>query len=125
MASDNIPFAQKFARLKAEYAAQLPAKLAVILNDWNALKAQHASETIAQLHRNVHSLIGTSGTFGFTSLSKSARDLEHSLKPLIVNSTQNFMLNTELTQDITQQINHLLNILDSIQQDLDKEAADK
>jgi diguanylate cyclase (GGDEF)-like protein len=35
------------------------------------------------LHRNVHSLVGTSGTFGFSEISKSARELEDLLKTLL------------------------------------------
>lgn len=117
MAIEESNFEQKFATLKIAYIAKLPKKIADIHNDWNALKTKHSAETIQLLYRNVHTLIGTSGTFGFTELSQSARDLETTIRPLIENSTQNFSFNAELAKKIGDHIQHLLSLLDIIQRE--------
>jgi chemotaxis protein histidine kinase CheA len=81
MTNTHITFEQKLATLKANYALQLPNKLAEIHRGWRELNEHMAEEPLTLLHRNVHSLIGTSGTLGFTELSKAARALETTLKP--------------------------------------------
>ena len=121
MAVEKLTFEQKFAKLKAEYVEQLPQKLADIHDGWNALKTKHSIETITILHRNVHTLIGTSGTFGFSALSQAARHLEEVLKPLVEHNTQNFTFNTELSQKINANIQHLSDLIDAIKKENQKE----
>lgn len=90
MSSTTPSFEENLQRLKAQYASLLPEKIMLIIDDWKKIKEQKDQETITLLHRNVHSLIGTSGTFGFTQLSTQARELETLLKPftLAEDSTQ-------------------------------------
>jgi diguanylate cyclase (GGDEF)-like protein len=83
MTSAKNSFELHLAKLKAEYNAQLPEKIATIASDWQLLHHAWHAERAANLHRNIHSLIGTSGTFGFTDISKTARLLEEQLKPLL------------------------------------------
>ena len=118
MDRDNSPFEQKFAQLKADYIAQLPKKLSAILDGWNALRNHHSTETINLLQRDVHNLIGTSGTFGFLALSQAARNLEVTLRPLIEHSNQNFTHNTELSNEINAKINQLFSTCESIHQQI-------
>jgi len=120
MAAEKITFEQKFSKLKAEYTALLPQKLADIHDGWSALKTKHSIETITILHRNVHTLIGTSGTFGFSTLSKSARNLEETLRPLIKHNMQNFTFNTELSHKISSNIQQLFSLLEAIQNDTEQ-----
>lgn len=122
MAAEKITFEQKFAKLKAEYVAQLPQKLADIHDGWSSLKTKHSIETITILHRNVHTLIGTSGTFGFSALCQSARHLEEILKPLVEHNTQNFTFNTELSHQISTSIQHLSVLLEAIQKEINDES---
>jgi HPt (histidine-containing phosphotransfer) domain-containing protein len=88
MASEKSSFELHLEKLKSEYKVQLPGKMEAIASDWNQLNKQWSPELMVLLHRNVHSLIGTSGTFGFIDISKAARELETQLKPLI-NSHEN------------------------------------
>ena len=115
MTDAKITFEQKLAALKADYAKQLPQKLLDIKAGWQELNSQWSEASITLLHRNVHSLIGTSGTFGFTDLSKSARALETTLKPLIDNKEEYFSPSPELASEINTQLNHLFTLLDEIQ----------
>lgn len=83
MTNEKSTFELHLEKLKTEYKAQLPSKLEAITSAWQILCKQWQADTMVVLHRNVHSLIGTSGTFGFTDISKSARTLETALKPLL------------------------------------------
>jgi diguanylate cyclase (GGDEF)-like protein len=109
MASEKSSFELHLEKLKGEYKAQLPEKITAIKSDWQLLNSTGQRELIVQLHRNVHSLIGTSGTFGFHEVSKTARTLEELLKPLLEHKGLDHDINTELNATV----NH---IIDSIAQ---------
>lgn len=125
MATEIDKVEQKFRTLKAEYIAHLPQKLTAIQDGWNSLKTRHSVEAISMLHRDIHALIGSSGTFGCSSLSQSARRLEESLRPLIEHSTQNFSFNTELAASMSTNIQELFSLVDIIQQELAARDQDK
>jgi HPt (histidine-containing phosphotransfer) domain-containing protein len=72
---------ERFKRLKLQYTKQIPEKISAIIEDWQNTKETGDQETLKRLHRNVHSLVCTSGTFGFSDLSLLARELEIELKP--------------------------------------------
>ncbi|HVY08435.1 MAG TPA: diguanylate cyclase [Burkholderiales bacterium] len=68
--------------LAANYAAELPAKLAEIGSMLDAACTGAASAADLQLlHRQIHSLNGSAKTFGFPSVSDAARKLELALVP--------------------------------------------
>jgi len=90
MTSEKSNFELHLEKLKAEYKAQLPAKIEAIASDWQLLCKHWQPDLIVTLHRNVHSLIGTSGTFGFTDISKTARTLETLFKPLLESKDNTF-----------------------------------
>lgn len=98
MTTDKISFEQHLQKLKSDYSAQLPAKLAAISGDWQILQNQWNPELLEVFHRNIHSLIGTSGTFGFTDISKTARELETTVKPLKSETDVNFKPSLELAK---------------------------
>lgn len=88
MNTTNLSLEENLKRLKTQYATQLPDKITAIIDDWKKIKETWRErtweqETLTLLHRNIHSLIGSSGTFGFTALSLQARALETALKPFI------------------------------------------
>ncbi len=72
--------------LSAGYAEKLPGKLAQILALWRVVRDDEARswppDTLANLHRLVHSLAGSGATFGFADVSRHARRAEIVLKPL-------------------------------------------
>lgn len=105
MTNPTNNFEEQLNKLRAQYATQLPDKIQAIINDWQSLNAQWNSEVVTQLHRNVHSLIGTSGTFGFTAMSQQARRLETALKPF-----------TQSTPDKTDLIDQQASIENELQQ---------
>ncbi|MES2672860.1 MAG: diguanylate cyclase [Pseudomonadota bacterium] len=117
MTTAKNSFEQKLATLKAEYRLQLPKKIADISEDWNKLIEQWSTETFTILYRNVHSLIGTSGTFGFTELSKAARDLEIAIKPLLETMVETLTDDKELVSVINSNIYQLGILLETIQRD--------
>ena len=55
--------------LRAEYRAELPGKLA-------HLKALLAQNRMKELHRALHTLAGSAGTFGLPAVSEAAREAE-------------------------------------------------
>jgi len=55
--------------LRAEYRAELPAKLA-------HLKALLAQSRLKELHRALHTLAGSAGTFGLPAVGAAAREAE-------------------------------------------------
>ncbi|HOY21612.1 MAG TPA: diguanylate cyclase [Cellvibrio sp.] len=111
MASEKSSFELHLEKLKSEYKAQLPEKIAAIKSDWQLLNSTWQNERIVQLHRNVHSLIGTSGTFGFNDVSKTARTLEEQLKPLLTHKTEDYKINAELYEAATHIINNIVNLI--------------
>jgi len=82
MTADKKNFEDHLKKLKSDYAKQLPNKVDALVTEWKNLQQEPSQEKTLTLHRNVHSIIGTSGTFGFTALSKKARELETVLKPI-------------------------------------------
>src|SRR5215216_1855169 len=64
------------------FATHLPDKLRAIQAGWEQLRRSWDVEVLAHLYRLVHSLHGTGATFGFESLSVTARSLEHALAGL-------------------------------------------
>jgi diguanylate cyclase (GGDEF)-like protein len=111
MASEKSSFELHLEKLKAEYKSQLPSKIATIIDDWKKLYEAWQPELMVVLHRNVHSLIGTSGTFGFSDISKTARTLEEQLKPLLSNKDENFKISTELYEAATIIINTIATLI--------------
>jgi HPt (histidine-containing phosphotransfer) domain-containing protein len=59
--------------LKAEYRRELPQKLEKITVLWTARR-------VAELHRALHTLAGSAGTFGLPELSAAAREAENYLE---------------------------------------------
>ncbi len=111
MTQEKSSFELHLEKLKKDYADQLPGKLSNIEADWRLLCDEWLPERILVLHRNVHSLIGTSGTFGFTTLSTSARELEMLLKPLVDIKDSGFTPDQQLCEDVNHQIQKLFRIL--------------
>ena len=98
MTSEKSSFELHLEKLKGEYKIQLPQKIGAIASDWQSLVVKWEPENIIKLHRNVHSLIGTSGTFGFGDISKTARKLEELFKDLLGQKDENFSIDAQLIQ---------------------------
>lgn len=124
MSSEKSSFELHLEKLKGEYKTQLPGKIDAIAKDWQLLNNAWQPELMVTLHRNVHSLIGTSGTFGFTDISKTARELEDFFKPLLAEKDENFKADATLSAEIESLIKKLQDFTslsaNSIQDQADK-----
>ena len=70
-------------QLQQAFAEKIPAKLALIRQQWRQLQASHEDRDIYQkLHRSVHTLNGTGATYGFTELARAAEAIERTLEQL-------------------------------------------
>ena len=83
MVDSNAELESKLRRLTQVYAQELPAKLLEIANRWINLKSDWNSETAKELYREVHSLSGSSGSYGAPELHLEARNLEARISSLI------------------------------------------
>lgn len=77
-------FQERFAALGREWRAQLPARLADVQSRSAACRcAPDDAGALEELHRLVHTLAGSAGTFGLDELSVRARAMEHELEDLM------------------------------------------
>ncbi|MDA9271810.1 Hpt domain-containing protein, partial [bacterium] len=74
---------KKLNDLVIAYKKNLPSKLLDIEAQWHQQLLQWDSTQFENLHRTVHSLCGSAGTYGHPELGKSARHLEVFLKTLL------------------------------------------
>lgn len=73
----------KLNQLIAQYSKKLPEQIHHIEMLWQAQKKCWDKDEFAVLHREVHSICGSAGTYGYVKLSQSARQLEIYLKNLL------------------------------------------
>lgn len=83
MGDNKADFEARLQELREAYANQLPAKLRDIEAHWQSLCNHWEPETAETLHRLVHSLAGSGGSFGFDQLGILAREIEIELKGLL------------------------------------------
>jgi chemotaxis protein histidine kinase CheA len=80
--SDPVePVQDALAKLKKKYAADLPQKVARVDAQVEAfLSAAWSEEVCFATYRQIHSLAGSAGTYGFGELGTAARTGEHLIK---------------------------------------------
>lgn len=93
----NNQVQEKLKQLFDEYAAKLPERIATIEKQWLDLQKQQDKKKIADFHREVHSLCGSSATYGYHALSQAARQLETYIKILM---EQDISIDKEQQQEI-------------------------
>lgn len=76
----------KLKDLLIQYQKKLPDKIARIEEQWQEIQQQWNPEKMEILHRDIHSLCGSSGTYGYVELSKVARQAEIYLKENLLNA---------------------------------------
>ena len=82
-------FQERFAALGREWRAQLPARLAEVQARSAACRlAPGDAAALEELHRMVHTLAGSAGTFGLGELSVHARTMEHEVERLLALPTR-------------------------------------
>lgn len=73
---------RKLQDLAANYFKSLPGKINSIEQGWQTLLQTWSNEGLHDYHREVHSLCGSAGTYGYMDISQHARQLEICLKNL-------------------------------------------
>jgi len=96
---------KKLTVLQKKFHQQLPGKIAEIECMWEEVaNDEDATLTLKEFHRLIHSLAGSGGTFGATSISKTAQDLEFMLMGLLDNPE----ITPPFSGDIQQKANDLI-----------------
>ncbi len=73
----------KLAALEALFEAKIPGKMNELSLTWNQyLSEKNSTEHMMVLHRHLHTLAGSAGSFGFIELGKRARALEIQINDL-------------------------------------------
>jgi HPt (histidine-containing phosphotransfer) domain-containing protein len=89
------------AKLDAMFAEKLPSRLCEIevALDQFVNNPQNA-ESLALLHRLLHTMSGSAGTFGFDQLGIEARQLDARIKPLLTGLTWTLIELTQFATDV-------------------------
>ena len=82
---NQISANQALAKLQDDFKRNLPKKISDIKLSWEHL-CEDKLKDFADLHMKIHSLVGTSGTFGASTVSITARKLEDYIKPFLQDS---------------------------------------
>ncbi len=107
----------KLKVLQQNFKLQLDEKTADIEHLWALIRQQSKPESLQNLHRMVHSLAGSGGTYGAMAVSKQARMLEQMLLSLLTDlqaQTSNSVPATVQLQ-ISQLVNELKDIANAWQ----------
>lgn len=102
--SDNTSASAKLQALRKDYSARLPEKGRSILTMWQSLEQNWSESGVAELQRMCHSLAGSGSTYGYSEITRKARDAENKLSAL---ATKEQKPDNEKRVQITQTINKL------------------
>lgn len=88
MAEQSDSRDDKLARLKLAYAEKLPQKVEDIADSWARLLKEWKPDEAEELYRSVHSLCGSSGSYGAAGVNKHARSLEKIILTVIYDNRE-------------------------------------
>lgn len=88
----------KLQKLQAEFPKHFAAKLDGVVRQWRALNSHFDKQEFRDMHTAVHSLCGSSSTYGYSFLSQAVRDLEIYLKQLLDYQTLNGTQQSEISR---------------------------
>ncbi|KTD56882.1 regulatory protein (GGDEF domain) [Legionella sainthelensi] len=98
---------KKLHSLFMHYRKQLPERIYSLELQWQAQLKQWDLAGFQEFHRNIHSLCGSAGTYGYLELGKTARQMEILLKNVLANGK----LAEEDKEKITSYFNQLKSVL--------------
>ncbi len=84
MAERQLRSSDKIALLQDQYRSQIPSRIEELKRLWHQYSESGDPDTLRELRRSVHSLAGSSGTFGAPLVSSQARYLERALHTVMV-----------------------------------------
>jgi diguanylate cyclase (GGDEF)-like protein len=75
---------ERLRTLREQYETELPDKIARLTEAGHTwLRTPLDADALGVVHRMAHSLVGSSGSYGFAALSQAARALEQDLKSIV------------------------------------------
>ena len=101
---------EQLAVLQALFRKQLPDRFVAIEQVWKDFSQKPTEAGVKELHRSVHSLAGSGGTFGANDISQAARDAEVLLKSVRVEGGK---FDTALQQQISAKLAYLKQVIDA------------
>ncbi len=104
--SNKSELQNKLKALQQNFKAQLAKKTTDIEHLWLAIKQETNRSKLQDLHRMVHSLAGSGGTYGAMAVSTQARMLEQMLLSLL--NDENVQSSQNLPHTVCDQINQLI-----------------
>ncbi|MFC1602055.1 response regulator [Pseudomonadota bacterium] len=102
--------AEQLAALQTLFRKQLPERFLAIEQAWEAVTQKPTESDIKELHRCVHGLAGSGGTFGADDISQVAQDAEILLKSAMTTGGQ---IDAVLQQQISDKLAHLKQVIDT------------
>ncbi len=104
---------EALAKLDALFAAKLPSRLREIETALDQF-VQHpqSAEALALLHRLLHTMSGSAGTFGFDQLGTEARQLDARIKPLLTGLTWTLVELAQFATDVRASLSGATVVLD-------------
>lgn len=112
MATENNSFEEQVKILQTNFINELPDRLNEIKNCLSEYFADKKNPSALELvTRSLHSLAGSGNTFGFSAITKLAREAEYLLK-------ENTILDSGLDTATTNRINEIIIALHEIKPEL-------
>lgn len=99
----NEQFADKLNELRLAYLQRLPQQVNAVIEDFNLLGVHWDHRLVSALLLKLHTLKGSSGTFGFKGFCTAVADFE-----LKVKSVQNLETSHSLPENPIEQFRPLL-----------------
>lgn len=78
---------EKMAALQAKFKGQLKERYESIALPWQEYLDSNNHEALINAHMAAHKMAGSAATFGFTEVSKLAKEAEYAMDPLIADTS--------------------------------------
>ncbi|QKQ26703.1 diguanylate cyclase [Candidatus Reidiella endopervernicosa] len=110
MGSASESIEERLKALHINYLQGLPAKFAVIDDQWRKLcESPKSHERLTELHRSTHTMAGSGATFGCPEVGSAARNIESNIRLLI-----------ESDQPLDEQkVNEIETLIDRLKEEID------
>lgn len=115
MIDDPQNFAAQLAALQRNYASKLQGRVDDLYYQWLLLRDQWQPQTLELLYREVHTLAGSSLSYGFKQLGGIVKQLEYLLQPLAENQQ---LPDEQKVQRIDQLFNQLKQVVVHVEDEL-------
>lgn len=104
----------RLKKIKQDYKNTLPFRISEISSDWSHFRTDWSPDSLGKLIRDFHTLIGSSGTFGFHDVSRTAREIEVKLKKLLITENYSKKENASFVNEISLEIIHLIGVVSAL-----------